>query len=180
MTRWLAGSMAAAVLSAAGSAAATTILIDISAPDPLGSPFPGQGHEYDFAPVTLHPGDTLDMKVDFDGAVSIDNPDGLPRTLVVIFQLGPDPEGTGYDAGFAHLVYGDYFGINNPASGFEASAELTDSRDRPDFALTLSSALISVIAVPEPAAWALMLVGFGGAGAAMRFRPRGRRQGVLD
>jgi hypothetical protein len=31
---------------------------------------------------------------------------------------------------------------------------------------------VSVTAVPEPAAWAMMLLGFGGIGAAVRYRRR--------
>jgi PEP-CTERM motif len=41
----------------------------------------------------------------------------------------------------------------------------------PDFAFTADSATISGV-VPEPAAWALMILGFGGAGAALRRRAR--------
>ena len=44
--------------------------------------------------------------------------------------------------------------------------------DNPGFSLVFSSNITSLSAVPEPAAWAMVMVGLGGLGAAMRSRRR--------
>jgi hypothetical protein len=51
-----------------------------------------------------------------------------------------------------------------------ASVDTSGEGGRPSYGNELTA--VSLIAVPEPAAWALMLVGFGGLGAAMRSRRR--------
>ncbi len=59
------------------------------------------------------------------------------------------------------------------ASGTFDGSGVTDARTRPSQILINFSGNIAAPAVPEPGTWALMLVGFGAVGAAMR---RARRQ----
>jgi hypothetical protein len=68
----------------------------------------------------------------------------------------------------------DYFEIYNPAAfggpiAINSISFFEDSFDLPDTVLYGEyNITFSTLAVPEPAAWALMLLGFGGLGAALR------------
>lgn len=77
-----------------------------------------------------------------------------------VFQVGSSDTVTA-PAGAGRLYFGlpDASGFNGP-SGFYAD--------------NAGSFAVSVSAVPEPATWAMMLIGFGGLGAALR-RSRGRQ-----
>jgi hypothetical protein len=74
------------------------------------------------------------------------------------------------------LNTGDSFAITPTSTaaflGFTSTTPITSiSMDYPGgFALDLTS--VSVLGVPEPSTWAMMLLGFGGLGAAMRVRRR--------
>jgi hypothetical protein len=62
-------------------------------------------------------------------------------------------------------------GANSFNFGFTVPGNVTDGRETSDaYASDFVVSNISVAGVPEPATWAMMLVGFGGLGAAMRGR----------
>lgn len=74
--------------------------------------------------------------------------------------------GLGFEVGANFTERGDATGTSNSGSlGFEGSARL------------LSIDGVPVVAsVPEPATWAMMILGFGAAGALFRFDRRGKRR----
>jgi hypothetical protein len=59
--------------------------------------------------------------------------------------------------------------VQDPGNPDETTVVTTRTYGDPEFAFNADSATISGV-VPEPAAWALMILGFGGAGAALRRR----------
>jgi hypothetical protein len=58
------------------------------------------------------------------------------------------------------------------ATGFLEAAGLADARTRPTHVAISFIGNINAPAVPEPASWALMLLGFGAIGAVLRRSPR--------
>lgn len=83
--------------------------------------------------------------------------DGDPADQV--FLTYPAGGGTLYNGGFGSSSVGSYF---SPTCGGEICG----------YPLSGSVTLGAISATPEPASWAMMLVGFGGLGAAMRTRRR--------
>ena len=59
----------------------------------------------------------------------------------------------------------------NPTNPDQTTAVTTRTYGDPDFSFTADASSVAGV-VPEPAAWALMILGFGGAGAALRRRTR--------
>jgi hypothetical protein len=149
---------------------------------------------------SVQQGDTIDATVTFDTAVTI--PASITRTNVNLFLFGSQfpAESTGdngpttlflggnqvaqlnEDTGtFGALASGgDFFPPNNGPLTFDtinfsftinnlATPATLDSSEF-DFSLVSPAAAT----VPEPAAWALMLMGFGAMGAALRSRRQRR------
>ncbi|WP_414693276.1 PEPxxWA-CTERM sorting domain-containing protein [Phenylobacterium sp.] len=86
--------------------------------------------------------------------------------------------GGGYTGGDSSTVHGGTGGSSYVAAAFtnttqEAGSHLGNGILTIDF-------IEAVDSVPEPAAWALMIVGFGVAGAALRRRRTGHAPGLLD
>jgi hypothetical protein len=185
--RWvfgLAAVAAAAGLAASGTSAhATTLLLsaqDLLTTDPWtpGAGFyipmsAGTSYEvtvsgpiqvtsvyapYEFNSVDYGPGGPV-----FDegtGATSFALPPAVytfPGTQIVTVR-NPDGSISSQDTN-------DYFGV------MEFDAVLTNFND-PDFSYTTPDVTVTYAVVPEPSAWAMMIVGLGGLGALMRRRPR--------
>jgi|GEM_PF-1882767 len=102
------------------------------------------------------------------------------RAFAVNFGVYGD-EGDGFDVAFD--VFGDeagsivrtVFGQRYQASyffGVISDDDITAVRASGGSDLALNVRDVQYVAVPEPATWALMLLGFGGAGAALRTRRR--------
>jgi hypothetical protein len=150
-------------------------------------------------PVSVSQGDTVNTTVTFDGVVTI--PGSEVRTDLVQYLSGdgfPDVN-TQVDGDYTFFLNGDFvstFHFSSTTSGGLASFAAVfppnngpfsfDSFTDNFFVTTLDSpgvldhssftySLVSNLppAVPEPATWGLMLVGFGGLGAMLRRRRAG-------
>jgi hypothetical protein len=114
---------------------------------------------------------------------SLFNYTGTAFSLLVNFTA---PSGVSAGSNFQALLTGDVSGANNGGVHF-VFTNPTQSFTYPGGAFTLTvdnftvsgtdintpiTGFIQAAAVPEPATWALMLVGFGGIGFAMRRRRR--------
>jgi hypothetical protein len=146
-------------------------------------------------PITVAQGDTINTTVTFDGLVTI--PVSEVRTDLVQFLSGDGFPATGTQVDGTYKFFNgsdlvNTFGFESTTSGGLASfaavfppsnGAFTFDSFTDDFVVTTLSApatidhssftysLVSNLpAVPEPATWSLMLVGFGGLGALLRRR----------
>jgi hypothetical protein len=153
----------------------------------------GSANNHPFGPGTVNPTVDPDPQ-DLNHAVDLgENAVSFNRTFIV-HQGGTDPDGTvtltGNGAPLTDVnldISGDGFSLIVPLSDFPPAANgfrpqdfgfnlwtrngLGDNHQVADFAV--HNGLLSDSAVPEPASWALMIAGFGLAGAALRARKRG-------
>ena len=107
------------------------------------------------------------------------NPDDLMRSLREFAEQQAESVAEAQREQFATLTLntGDVFVINpdEPATfiGFTSTTPITDISITYPGGYAFDLVNVSVLgAVPEPSAWAMMLLGLGGLGAAMRSRGR--------
>jgi hypothetical protein len=161
----LAASVAAAVLGAVGSAAAAIMPVVFTAPGPDGS-FSGTF------------GDNGITSATFTDTFTFTLPTGLASTVVTSTLQGASTDvnftsvtlnGNVFAVGQAgqnEFRFLDNLGVSNGTQTLIVSGT---SAGRGSFAGTLAFAP-AVRGVPEPASWALMILGFGGVGASLRRR----------
>ena len=162
----VAASVATSILLGATAASALTIIPTFSAPAPDGS----------FSGAYMHLGIAGPT---FSDTVSFTMPTGVAgATLSSIFSVSEANNITFTSATFNGTALAitsagnpEFRSINNLAvvSGAQTLTLTGTSGGNGSYAGTLSFARLAA-AVPEPGAWALMIVGFGGAGAVLRRR----------
>lgn len=202
LRRILAGLVLSAAFAASGAQAANHVLnLSGSALDMTTNSFVFNGVTYDtgelaltgFTPFTLEDGDTVEVNVDITSGPLF--PFVVPSRDVMFFGLnfadllgGLEPDaiadgafsfdgGASVGAGCGNctsLIYAQGGGTlsftNLFATGsFQLSGPATVN------SISVSYQVNDSAAVPEPAAWALMITGFGGAGVMIRRRGRGAR-----
>jgi hypothetical protein len=93
-----------------------------------------------------------------------------PSTYSPLYYIGDD-----WNAAF-YPIYSPYFShlsIVLPAGTYDITGWVTQTTQTEGGIFSCCGAgAVQLTAVPEPADWALLLVGFGIAGAALRYRPR--------
>lgn len=80
-----------------------------------------------------------------------------------------------FDVFQTHLVTGGTGFFDGSSGSFESSGQLSFLSGRPTVTQTFSGTLEVPGAVPEPGTWALLIVGFGALGAALRRRTAGAK-----
>lgn len=103
------------------------------------------------------------VSVSISGADAVFAPAALTGPLA---RFGESAGGKTPFSGYVTLTPGQYldFVVNNAGPGTAAKPHYFDS--------TGLSATLTLAAVPEPATWGLMILGFGGAGVVLRSRRR--------
>ncbi|WP_293907908.1 FxDxF family PEP-CTERM protein [Phenylobacterium sp.] len=175
MTKFLGAVAAVAVMASASSAGAVTIFtninqvnLDLFGTATFGATTTDLGaftHTFNFMTTGLNDASSSVVTIQLkSGKKDIDftsvKLDGFAFT-----QTGFDPSAETWDLTTALLTAGSH-AIVLKGSVVSAGPALKDAAS---YSGTLN---ISAIAVPEPATWALMMVGFGGAGAMLRSRRR--------
>jgi hypothetical protein len=169
--RWLAiAAGSAAALIASGPASAATFLVNVSAPPSFGVFANGRTDAFGsatFPDVILHEGDDLALSVDFGAPIVI--PAIEPESFVYDLNI---ERGVSFDSGRVRLTYpyGVLVGVTEGATGFsiDAATEHVFGPDDPSTTFDINSVSYQINPAPEPYAWALLLVGLGGIGVALR------------
>ena len=164
--------VAAAVVALQASSASATVL-DWSYTGPSGNN--GSG--------------TFDATLQLDGSYSLDGINGTANGAAItgldslygpdnlVFppsppNIGVDRLGISFDAGGVQYALYEDDGGYAPSSLFYCGAVYCLLTGTATSATALTSFSVSVASVPEPAAWAMMVLGLGGLGAALRSRRR--------
>jgi len=138
------------------------------------------------APVEV-PGDTFAFSFDLPGQIAANPTTQVTNSNFVLegstiadaisyVYFYPASDGGGFDLGFAGGPVLDlYLTFPNTSTFADAGSDLTIATGHYNFTLDdpsgyAGSGSVSLTAVPEPAAWSLMVLGFGGLGAALRRR----------
>jgi len=197
-TSRLAASLTLAAAMVAGSAQAATHVLNLtgSAFDVVTNAFTFGGIDYEtgyleltgFTPFILADGDTVDVNVDIADGMFV-----VPSRDVMFFGLnfadisgGVQPTTSSangfmsFDGGPTEAAgCGNCTSLINGQSGgtmqftnLVATGEFTMDAPYQVNSITVSYQVNNNAAVPEPASWALMIVGFGGAGMVIRRRRR--------
>jgi hypothetical protein len=105
-----------------------------------------------------------------------------PGGCVAIFCNDASDNGSGPDFEFAIFIFGSTFSLTNipmgtpgtvtGLTGSESGAAFSPIGPYPFSRNVIGGTATGVLATPEPAAWALMIGGFGMAGAALRGKRR--------
>jgi hypothetical protein len=128
-----------------------------------------------------NPSDTFEFKVlqnqteqielqdtdgtDEGGSFSVKVVDSVNGDVLGSGEFNGSQAASGYDLSLNYS--GDPSLANDPVE-----LTLTDEGSDPNFSIKFSSPVLGVGGVPEPSAWALMLIGVAGVGAALRRRQR--------
>ena len=161
--RALLGAIAGGLLASAGAVHATNYVLNLSSTPTIYEAHgrPGALGSVSFPDAELFPGDSLTVNVTFTEQL----PGGVPTFLYPEFNI---PQAAPADDGELHLDY-PYL-VPGSSTGFAITA--TSVALSPDvdmnYHFDLSLLSYNYIPVPEPALWALMVVGVGFLGGALR------------
>jgi hypothetical protein len=168
--RMVGGLIVAALLGLASPGRATTFFADVSAPLHYG--VDQNGHidatgSATFADVVLHVGDDLQLTVEFGAPLEV--PDVCIPCSNYLLNL---PRGYQLDLGMVEFNY-PYMQFVNVADGdssFAVDVRAYQNYGAPNTVASFDVNSVSYVfqTVPEPATWALMLIGAGMVGAGLR------------
>ena len=168
--KWLGALVAAGCLAWAGSAGATAYVVDVTTtPTLYFNPAHPQDEaalgSADFAPITLHVGDSLEVEVNFT------QPLEAPQFSGVGVSFGPYSGPFMFNYGHDQLIegpcdedeYTDQDGVNG-------CARISGSTTAGSVSVPFSSISYGIGAVPEPSTWITMIIGLGISGLMLRRR----------
>ena len=169
MKTLLAGAAIASALAVAAPVSAATIVVaytggPFSLANPVGT-LPAtvltKGNDYDFTFTLTAP--IVGSTVSVQALAQSQNP---VQAQLILYQLYSGTPGSGTLIGVSSQDFSPVVGFNGDVGDYYievTSAEIAKSGE-------VASGSVNINSVPEPASWAMMLVGFGALGVAMRRR----------